>query len=125
MIKIINLKESIYPDVAVYNLGHEIEIAKKSDINVIIAIHGYGSHGYGGEIRKEIHKNLRLLKSGHQIVDFIKGEQIWNFADFQTTEGILRANGNKKGVFTRQRQPKDVAYLLKKRWENLPLDYKG
>ena len=75
MIKIINLKESIYPDVAVYNLGHEIEIAKKSDINVIIAIHGYGSHGYGGEIRKEIHKNLRLLKSGHQIVDFIKGEQ--------------------------------------------------
>lgn len=57
--------------------------------------------------------------------DFIKGEQIWNFADFQTTEGILRANGNKKGVFTRQRQPKDVAYLLKKRWENLPLDYKG
>ena len=49
--------------------------AKKSDINVIIAIHGYGSHGYGGEIRKEIHKNLILLKSGHQIVDFIKGEQ--------------------------------------------------
>ena len=29
MIKIINLKESIYPDIAVYNLGHEIEIAKK------------------------------------------------------------------------------------------------
>lgn len=56
--------------------------------------------------------------------DFIKGEQIWNFADFQTTEGIMRVNGNKKGVFTRQRQPKDAAYLLKKRWENLPLDYK-
>lgn len=57
--------------------------------------------------------------------DFVKGEQIWNFADFQTTEGILRVNGNKKGVFTRQRQPKDVAYQLKKRWEELPLDYKG
>ncbi len=56
---------------------------------------------------------------------FIKGEQIWNFADFQTTEGILRVNGNKKGVFTRQRQPKDAAYLLKERWEKLPLDYKG
>lgn len=57
--------------------------------------------------------------------DFIKGEQIWNFADFQTTEGIMRVNGNKKGVFTRQRQPKDTAYLLKKRWESLPVDYKG
>lgn len=57
--------------------------------------------------------------------DFIKGEQIWNFADFQTTEGIMRVNGNKKGIFTRQRQPKDVAFKLKKRWEELPLDYKG
>lgn len=57
--------------------------------------------------------------------DFIKGEQIWNFADFQTTEGIMRVNGNKKGVFTRQRQPKEVAYQLKKRWEHLPLNYKS
>ena len=57
--------------------------------------------------------------------DFIKGEQIWNFADFQTTEGIMRVNGNKKGIFTRQRQPKDVAYKLKERWTTLPLDYKG
>ena len=68
------------------------------------------------------------LEMTHRVFDdydFIKGEQIWNFADFQTTEGILRANGNKKGIFTRQRQPKNVAYGLKKRWEELPLDYKG
>ena len=67
------------------------------------------------------------LKMTHEVFDsydFIKGEQIWNFADFQTTEGIMRVNGNKKGVFTRQRQPKDIAYKLKERWENLPLDYK-
>ena len=57
--------------------------------------------------------------------DFVKGELMWNFADFQTTEGILRANGNKKGAFTRQRQPKDAAYLFKARWESLPVDYKG
>lgn len=67
------------------------------------------------------------LKMTHEVFDsydFIKGEQIWNFADFQTTEGIMRVNGNKKGVFTRQSQPKDIAYKLKERWENLPLDYK-
>ena len=57
--------------------------------------------------------------------DFIRGELIWNFADFQTTEGIMRVNGNKKGVFTRQRQPKSVAYLLRRRWKELPVDYKG
>lgn len=68
------------------------------------------------------------LKMCHEVFDsydFIKGEQIWNFADFQTTEGILRVNGNKKGVFTRQRQPKDAAYQLKERWETLPIEYKG
>lgn len=67
------------------------------------------------------------LKMTHEVFDsydFIKGEQIWNFADFQTTEGIMRVNGNKKGIFTRQRQPKDIAYKLKERWEKLPLDYK-
>lgn len=67
------------------------------------------------------------LKMTHEVFDsydFIKGEQIWNFADFQTTEEIMRVNGNKKGVFTRQRQPKDIAYKLKERWEKLPLDYK-
>ena len=39
------------------------------------------------------------LKMTHEVFDsydFIKGEQIWNFADFQTTEGIMRVNGNKK-----------------------------
>lgn len=56
--------------------------------------------------------------------DFVKGEQIWNFADFQTTEGIMRMDGNKKGIFTRQRQPKDSAFFVKERWEGLKLDNK-
>lgn len=68
---------------------------------------------------------LRMTNEVFDSYKFIKGEQIWNFADFQTTEGILRVNGNKKGVFTRQRQPKDAAYLLRKRWRELPADYKG
>lgn len=51
--------------------------------------------------------------------DFVQGELVWNFADFQTTEGIMRVNGNKKGIFTRARQPKDAAFVLKKRWETL------
>ena len=57
--------------------------------------------------------------------DFVQGELVWNFADFQTTEGIMRVNGNKKGIFTRQRQPKDAAYTFRARWTSLPLDFKG
>lgn len=68
---------------------------------------------------------LRMTNEVFDSYSFIKGEQIWNFADFQTTEGILRVNGNKKGVFTRQRQPKDAAYLLQRRWKELPLSYKA
>lgn len=73
------------------------------------------------EYQEEI---LKLTNEVFDSLDFVAGEQVWNFADFQTTEGIMRVNGNKKGIFTRQRQPKAAAFLLKKRWESLPLDYK-
>ena len=68
------------------------------------------------------------LQRNHEIFDsygFVKGELVWNFADFQTTEGIMRADGNKKGIFTRQRQPKEGAFYFKERWEKLPLAYKS
>ena len=67
---------------------------------------------------------LEMLHRVFDSYDFVKGEQVWAFADFQTTEGLMRVNGNKKGIFTRQRQPKDAAFLLRKRWTNLPLNYK-
>ena len=68
------------------------------------------------------------LDMNHAVFDsyeFVKGELVWNFADFQTTEGIMRVNGNKKGIFTRQRQPKDAAFHFRERWTTLPLDFKS
>ena len=47
------------------------------------------------------------------------GEQVWNFADFQTSNGIHRVDGNKKGVFTRDRKPKSAAFVLRARWRAL------
>jgi beta-glucuronidase len=41
---------------------------------------------------------------------------VWNFADFATTSGIMRVGGNKKGAFTRDRQPKASAHALRRRW---------
>jgi beta-glucuronidase len=46
----------------------------------------------------------------------VQGEHLWNFADFQTSLGIVRVDGNKKGAFTRDRRPKAVAHMLRKRW---------
>ncbi len=49
--------------------------------------------------------------------DYVVGEQLWQFADFQTSGNvIIRVDGNKKGVFTRDRQPKPIVYVLKERW---------
>ena len=33
-------------------------------------------------------------------------------------DGVMRARGNRKGVFTRERQPKTAAFFLKDRWAN-------
>ncbi len=48
---------------------------------------------------------------------FVVGLHVWNFADFQTGQGIIRMGGmNLKGVFTRDRRPKMAAHFLRSRW---------
>ena len=67
-----------------------------------------------------------FYNANHEIMDLHKnvvGEQPWNFSDFETTEGMIRVQGNKKGIFTRDRKPKSIAYELKKRWEAIPNYY--
>ncbi|MBO7310206.1 MAG: beta-glucuronidase [Clostridia bacterium] len=51
--------------------------------------------------------------------DFCIGEHVWNFADFKTKQGITRVRGNRKGVFTKDRQPKLSAHFLRQRWGNI------
>ena len=52
--------------------------------------------------------------------DFVVGEQLWNFADFATSQSLLRVQGNKKGIFTRDRKPKLAAHYFKERWASIP-----
>ncbi|XP_046840299.1 beta-glucuronidase-like [Xenia sp. Carnegie-2017] len=54
--------------------------------------------------------------------EFLVGELIWNFADFMTKQGVKRVQGNKKGILTRQRQPKQAAYVLRNRYLNLTVN---
>ena len=66
---------------------------------------------------------VELLAMSHRVfdrVDAVVGEQIWNFADFATSSGVMRVDGNKKGVFTRDRRPKASVHLLRRRWRGLP-----
>ncbi|MCI9174347.1 MAG: beta-glucuronidase [Lachnospiraceae bacterium] len=57
--------------------------------------------------------------------EFVRGEHPWNFADFATIQGVMRVDGNKKGIFTRDRRPKLAAHYFRKRWNEIPdYDYK-
>ena len=68
---------------------------------------------------------MELLAMNHAAFDevrregILQGEMIWNFADFMTKQQINRVVGNRKGIFTRQRQPKMSAHMLRARYWKL------
>jgi len=70
---------------------------------VLKVIHGYGSTGKGGIIKRDLHQQLRELKKHKQIKDFLPGEKwslfndksqqlIGNFPDLARDEDINRLN---------------------------------
>ena len=71
---------------------------------------------------------VEFYKVNNKVFDecsFVVGEQVWNFADFATSQSMMRVNGNKKGIFTRDRKPKMVAHYFKERWHAIPdFEYK-
>lgn len=87
---------------------------------------------YGGDTMAGLHLSpeyiwseeyqVKLLSKHFEAFDqlrnksFFIGEMIWNFADFNTAQTFLRVGGNKKGIFTRDRQPKASAQLVRKRY---------
>ena len=84
---------------------------------------------YGADTQPGLHSLTRepwseeyqvaFLDMYHRVfdrIDAVVGEQVWNFADFATRSGIFRVDGNKKGVFTRDRRPKAAAHALRRRW---------
>ncbi|MFH5823404.1 beta-glucuronidase [Georgenia sp. AZ-5] len=90
-----------------------------------IIITEYGADTYSGQhsILPEPWSEeyqVAYLDTNHAVFDSVEavvGEHVWNFADFATTSGIMRVGGNKKGAFTRDRQPKAAAHALRRRWQ--------
>ena len=75
MIRVINIKEdSPNTDYALFLIDQEINYSRAIGNRVIVVIHGYGSHGRGGLIKKEVHKYLPQLKKKGIISDYVFGE---------------------------------------------------
>jgi len=97
----------------------------KYNVPIIITEYGadtlVGGHSIHGLPWSEEYQ-AEYLDMNHRIFDkfpAVVGEQIWNFADFQTKPGIFRVLGNKKGVFSRDRQPKAAAHQVRARWTKI------
>ncbi|MGY4397561.1 beta-glucuronidase [Sphingomonas sp. UYAg733] len=78
-----------------------------------------GAHAEPAEMWSEEYQ-AELIALYLRVADrfpFVIGTHPWAFADFKTSESIMRVSGmNYKGVFTRDRRPKEAAHLLRKAW---------
>ena len=83
--------------------------------DTILGLHALPSVPFSEEFQIEF---LQEYQNTIKELDYVIGEHIWNFADFMTKQGLTRFNGNKKGVFSRDRQPKMVAHFLREQWKN-------
>ena len=112
-------------------LRKELDFWKKIGKPVIFTEYGadtvMGFHDttpvmYTEEYQVEYYKMNNGVFDDYNIV---AGEQVWNFADFATSQSLLRVQGNKKGIFTRDRKPKLVAHYFRDRWQKIPdFEYK-
>lgn len=112
-------------------LRRELDIWKKMGFPVVFTEYGadtvIGLHDTTPVMYTEEYQ-VDYYKMNHKVFDqydFVVGEQAWNFADFATSQSLLRVQGNKKGLFTRDRKPKLAAHYFKDRWKQIPdFDYK-
>ncbi len=112
-------------DLLAAELGLEAELqawASRHAKPIIVTEYGAdtmsGLHTTDGSIWSEEYQ-VALLDTYHRVFDrseAVVGEHVWNFADFATGPSFMRVDGNKKGVFTRERRPKMAAHDLRRRW---------
>ena len=119
-----------------YNLSGDLEAAKyafrveldwweRQNKPVILSEYGAdtiaGMHSAAAEMFPEEYQ-VAYYEAMSECLDereFVIGEMPWNFADFATSEGPMRAGGNRKGLFTRDRRPKMAAHYFRNRWEKM------
>lgn len=119
-------------DAACYGLSKELDFWEQQGKPVMIT--EYGADAIAGihqTVPEMFSEEFQMEYYARQNAEFDKrsffiGEHVWNFADFATVQGCMRADGNKKGLFTRERRPKMAAHYFRKRWGEIPdFNYKS
>ena len=113
-------------DAACYGLNQELDFWAEQHKPVMMSEYGAdtvaGLHTAGAEMFSEEFQAEYLERIDRELDkrSFFMGEQVWNFADYGTVQGCMRVDGNRKGVFTRDRRPKLAAHFLRSRWAAIP-----
>jgi len=63
-------------DEAIDILSRELALARKQGVKVLRVIHGYGSSGTGGEIKKAVIQKLASLPSASRVHSYVSGDQL-------------------------------------------------
>ncbi|OQR79191.1 beta-glucuronidase-like [Tropilaelaps mercedesae] len=102
-----------------YNLHKKPVMISEYGADTVPGLHASPAWMFSEDYQSE------LLIKHHRAFDYLRtqgwfiGEHVWNFADFMTAQGLTRVIGNRKGVLTRQREPKAAARILRCRYFTL------
>ena len=111
-------------DEAINNLSSELDkiygatgkpiVISEFGADTISGLHSAPEELYSEEYQVELLR--RYLELAESRV-FLAGLHVWVLADFRTSHSMMRIGGlNRKGVFTRDRQPKMAAHFLRSKW---------
>ncbi len=82
--------------------------------DTMAGMHGHPAVMWTEEYRAEYIRG-HLEVAGRK--EYVAGRQVWNYTDFAAVQSVMRVGGlNMKGVFTRTRQPKMAAHVLREFW---------
>jgi len=97
----------------IWNKYHKPIMMTEFGTDTIEGAHSIADQMFTEEYQaKFIEMYIKLLRSKNYVI----GEHVWNFADFRTPQHFRRMIFNRKGVFTRTREPKLAAFRLKELW---------
>ncbi|XP_077970583.1 beta-glucuronidase-like [Styela clava] len=101
-----------------YETRHKPVIHMEWGAGTVVGLHRDPAVMFTEEFQEEVmEEHFKVFDSLRK--DFLVGEMIWNYADFATAQDRGRVVGNRKGVLTRQRDPKSAAFVLRRRYHAL------
>lgn len=97
-----------------YETYHKPIIVTEFGADAVAGMHFEPARMFSEEYQSEIlERQCKLIESKEYTV----GTHVWAFADFMVGQATTRVLFNRKGVFTRDRQPKMAAHTLRRIWK--------